>query len=1035
MKFTDLFIKRWVLATAINLVILVLGLRAWLSMTTQEYPTITSTIVTVTTAYPGADPAQVQAYITSILAQAVAQAPNIDYMAATSAENTSTITCDMVMNSDPSAAVAQILAKVQQVAFELPAGSQTPVINEQVGDARALMYLSFSSKTMNQQQINDYLLRVVQTKMQSLPGVSQAEILPSGNGSNGNSFSLRAWLQPAKLAALGLTPADVSAALAYNDQVSAIGRIYGKTVQQVVTATTSLHDLSAFKNLIIKYVNGTPIRLRDVANVQLGAQNYDQNVLDNGNPAVFIGIFPSPTANDLTLAHEVHVALAQIKAALPPGLQASIPYDGSTYIKAAIAEVEHTLVITLLIVVLVVFLFLGSFRSLLIPAVAIPLAIVGAGLFMIAVGFTINLLTLLAVILAVGLVVDDAIIMVENIHRHIDEGMKPRQAAFKGARELAAPIIVMSTTLVAVFAPIGFMGGLTGSLFTEFAFTLVFTVLISMVVALTLSPMLASKVLKPTAEHGLVHFLDSMFMKLRNGYEQSLHTVLAYRWLVLMMAMVLFVSIPFMVIQMQSELAPTEDQGILFFTGIGPPTATLHYMTAYADQIRRICDSFPEVKKVFQINGANPLAPGYNGLLGGMLLKPWDQRTRTQMQLQQPFTQKLSRIAGLQTISFPLPTMPGVPFGAPVQFVIKSTKSYQDLDTAAKKMIAAGYGSGKFLVLQKDLRIDSPQVQLTVDHSLVAALGLNSGDLVQDLEPLLGGNYVNLFDMQGRTYQVIPQLQDNLRATAAMLKRVYIRTASGSMIPLSTVVHIKHVVEPEFLPQFQQLNSVTISAVPMPGVTLGDALTFLNQTAKKLLPTGYQFDYAGGSRQFVQQGNTIYITFVLAVILIFLFMAAQFESFRDPLIVMFTVPMSIFGAALFMFMGLATLNIYTEVGLITLIGLITKQGILIVEFANKLQENEGMSIHEAIIHASAVRLRPILMTTGAMVLGVVPLLVATGAGAVSRRDMGLMIAAGLSIGCLFSLYVIPAVYTFIASKKEKIESAAAEQTADDAPQG
>ncbi len=1022
MKFTDLFIKRWVLASAINLIILVLGLRAWMSMTTQEYPTITSTIVTVTTSYPGADPSQVQAYITSRLEQAVAQAPNIDYMTTSSSESTSTITCNMVLNSDPNAAVAQILSKVQQVTSQLPPASQAPVINEEVGDARALMYLAFASKTMSQQQIDDYLLRVVQPKIQSLPGVSQAQILPAGTGSSGNSFALRVWLKPAKLAALGLTPADISSALTSNNFVSAIGRIRGKNIAQVITANTSISNLSQFRNLVVKYVNAVPIRLKDVADVQLGAQNYNQSVFMSGVPATFIGVFPAPSANSLTLGHEVHTALRQIEANLPAGLHAAVPYDGTVYIKAAISEVEHTLLITLGIVVLVIFLFLGSVRSLLIPVVAIPLSIIGAGILMITFGFTINLLTLLAIILAIGLVVDDAIIMVENIHRHVDEGLSPMRAAMLGARELGGPIIIMSTSLAAVFAPIGFMGGLTGSLFTEFAFTLVFTVFMSMIVALTLSPMLSSRALKPTSEHGLVHFLDTIFMALRRAYEGSLRAILAFRWLVLIMALVLFVSIPFMLMQTQSELAPTEDQGILFFSGVGPPTATLHYMSAYATQIRKICQSFPETQQVFQINGFSPLTPGYNGLIGGMLLKPWAQRTVTQMQITQPFQQKLSQVAGLQTAAFALPSIPGAPLGLPVQFVITSTKGYQNLDQAAEKIIAAAEKSGKFLFVTKDLRYDAPQVQLTINHSLVAALGLNNSDLAADLQPLLGGNYVNRFDLQGHTYKVIPQLEDTLRATASMLKRIYIKTAGGQMVPLSTVVRIHHRVEPEFLPQFQQLNSVTISALPAPGTSMGSALAYLHTTVQSLFPTGYAVHYGGESRQFEQQGNTIYITFILAIVLIFLLMAAQFESFRDPLIVLFTVPMSIFGAALFMFLGVAKLNIYTEVGLITLIGLITKQGILIVEFANKLQENEGMSIYDAVIHASAVRLRPILMTTGAMVLGVVPLLVASGAGAVSRFDMGLMIATGLSIGCLFSLYVIPVAYTFIASRKEKIEA-------------
>ncbi len=1027
MKFTDLFIRRWVLATALNLVILIVGLRAWTGMTIRQYPHIVSTLVTVNTAYPGASPATVQGFITSRLEQAIAQAPNIDYMLATSAESVSTISVYMKLNSNPNADIAQILAKVKQVASQLPPASQAPVINETVGNPRALMYLAFYSKTMNQQQINDYLLRVVQPRMQAIPGVAQAQILPPGTGSSGNSFALRAWLNPVRMAAYGLSPANVASALATNDYISAVGRVRGKNIAQVITATTSLNNRTQFRNLIVKSnVDGVPIRLKDVAQVKLGAQNYNSAVFLNGIPAVFIGIQTTPDANSLKVAHAAHQVLASIIKKLPPGLKARIGYDASIYIKAAIHEVLVTILITLAIVVAVVFLFLGSLRALLIPAVAIPLSIIGAGIFMLASGFTINLLTLLAVILAIGLVVDDAIIIVENIHRHIDEGLKPLQAARRGARELASPIIVMSTTLAAVFAPIGFLGGLTGSLFTEFAFTLVFTVLISMIVALTLSPMLSSKLLKPTREHGLVHFLDAVFTRLRAGYDRTLRAVLNYRIVVLIIAAAILATIPFLFLGTQHELAPTEDQGVLFFTGTGPPTATRHYMNIYSRQILHAAQSFPQTQAVFQVTGFSFVSPGQNTLVGGMILKPWNQRKRTQMQIAPLFQRKLARIAGVQVASFSLPSIPGAAAGYPIQFVITSTHGYLRINQLANELIAKAMASGKFLFLTKDLRYDSPQIKLVIHRNIAADLGLNMTQVGLDLESLLGGNFVNRFDLAGRSYKVIPQAPAAWRATPSMLKDYYVHTPAGAMVPLSTFVSIKHVVQPEFLPQFQQLNSATVQGVSTPGVPLGTALAYLKTLARKILPNGFGIDYAGQSPQFIQQGGAIYLTFALAIIMIFLLMAAQFESFRDPLIVLFTVPMSIFGAMIFLFLGVATLNIYTEVGLITLIGLITKQGVLIVQFANQLQEQEGLDRRAAVIKASSIRLRPILMTTGAMVFGVVPLLLASGAGAVSRFDIGLMIASGLAIGCLFSLYVVPVMYTYLATRKEKIIPAGGE---------
>lgn len=1021
MKFTDIFIRRPVLASAVSLIILLLGLRAWTGMTVREYPTVTTTVVTIVTAYPGASPETVRSFITSPLQQAVASAPGIDYMTGASAQGVSTITVNMRLNFDPNAAVSQILSKVNQVQNLLPAQAQRPIINETVGSSTALMYLSFSGKGLNQQQINDYVLRVAQPKIQGVPGVGQAQIVPAGTDPSGNAFALRAWLNPASMAARGITAADVSNALQTNNFISAVGSTRNKQKQVAITATTSLNNLTQFQNLVVKNVGNTVIRLKDVADVALGAANYDQAVFFDGRPAVFIGVQPAPDANALDVAAGVHSALDELTDSLPPGIRADVALDQSTFITASLHEVLSTIAITLAVVVIVIFLFLGSLRSLLLPAVAIPLSIVGAGIIMLALGFTINLLTLLAVVLAIGLVVDDAIIVLENIQRLIDEGARPVAAALQGARELASPILVMSTTLVAVFVPIGFMGGLTGSLFTEFAFTLVATVIVSMVVALTLTPMLSSKVLRPTPPSGFTHVLNQGFEHLRDLYDRSLHSVLRFRPLTLLVAACVLASIPFLFLGTKAELAPSEDQGVVLAQGIGPATATLNYLNAYNEQIRKIFDSFPETALVWQIGGIAPSGgAGNNAVFGGSNLKDWNQRSRTQMQITPLVQQKLNDVAGLQAVAFSLPTLPGSAGGLPIQFALTSTHDYQQIDAAADQFIGTAMKSGLFAFLTKDLRYDNPQISLDINRNVAANLGISMSDIGQDLSPLLSENYVGRFDMSGHSYEVIPQVPDRMRANANDLGNYYIRAGSGKLVPLTTVVNVKRTVEPEFLPQFQQLNSATIQGVMAPGVTLGQALGYLKSQAASTLPTGYSVDYASQSRQFIQQGNTIIVTFGLSILLVFLLLAAQFESFRDPLIVLVAVPMSVFGALVFLFLGAATLNIYTEVGLITLIGLITKQSILIVQFANVIQEEEGLDRRAAAEKASSIRLRPILMTTCAMVLGVVPLLVATGPGAVSRFDMGLVIATGLTVGALFSLYVVPVIYTYVATAKAKI---------------
>jgi multidrug efflux pump len=1020
MNFTDIFVRRPVLASALSLAILLLGMRAWLGMTVRQYPNVTTTVVSVTTVDPGASPETVKAFITTPLQQVIASAPGIDYVTATSALSTSTITVYMQLNYDPNAAVSQIMSKVNQVLNVLPPGSQQPIINETVGDSTALMYLSFDSKQMTQQQIDDYLLRVVQPKIQGVNGVAQAQIRPTGTDPSGNAFALRVWLDPTRMAALGITPAQVSQALQNNNFISAIGSTRGTAKQVTITATTSLNDLAQFKRLVVADIGNTVVRLSDIGEVKLGAENYDQAVYFNGVPAVFIGVFPTPDANDLDVADGVHKAFAELQAVLPPGMEGVNAYDGSVYITKSIHEVIVTIAITLAVVVVVIFLFLGSFRSLLMPAVAIPLSVIGAGLFMLAVGFSINLLTLLAVVLAIGLVVDDAIIVVENIHRHIEEGVKPFDAAIQGARELASPIIVMTTTLAAVFAPIGFLGGLTGSLFTEFAFTLVFTVAVSMVVALTFTPMLSSKVLVNTPPKGLAHFLEHNFERLRHAYDRSLKAVMGFRALTVLVAVVVFLSIPFLFLGSRSELAPTEDQGLILVSGNAPSTATLHYLNTYGKQMSAIFRSFPETGGLFQINGISLTGgSGNNGLVAGMRLTDWDDRKRTQMQVMPLVQQKLSQVAGLEAVAFTRPVLPGSSGGLPVQFVLTSSADYKDINNAGDALMGDAMKSGLFAFMTKDLRYDSPQVVVDVDRDAAANLGITMNAIGSNLAPLLSENLVGRFDMQGHSYEIIPEVPDELRDNPDSLKSYYIQAKGGTLVPLSTVAKITQTVQPTFLPQFQQLNSVTVQGVMAPGVTLGSALDYLKDAAHRVLPPGYLVDYASLSRQYIQQGNTVIWTFALSIMLVYLILAAQFESFRDPLIVLITVPMSVCGALIFLYLGFATLNIYTEVGLITLIGLITKQGILIVQFANVMQEEEGLDRAAAVEKASSIRLRPILMTTAAMVFGVVPLLIASGPGAVSRYDMGLVITAGLSIGALFSLYVVPVMYSYIAEVKQK----------------
>lgn len=1004
MNFTDLFIRRPVLAMVVSLAIFVVGLRAILSLPVLQYPRTENAIVTVTTAYYGADSDVIAGFITSPLEIAIAQANGIDYMTSTSVTGLSTITAFLRLNYDPNKALTEISTKVASVRNQLPLQSEQSVINVAIGETIDSMYIGFNSKVMQGNQITDYLARVVQPKLQAIEGVQTAELLGAEN------FALRAWLDPRKLAAYNLTAADVNRALLENNYISGLGNTKGQMVQVSLNANTELHSADEFKKLIIKESNGALVRLQDVAIVMLGADDYETEVLFDGQKAVYIGIKIAPGANLLQVMQRVRDVFPSIQEILPNGLEGKIVYDATKFVNSAIHEVEHTIVEALIIVTLVIFAFLGNIRSVIIPLVAIPLSLVGAFIFMLMLGYSINLLTLLSLVLGIGLVVDDAIIVVENVNRHLEEGKKPLDAAIIAARELGSPIIAMTIVLLAVYVPIGFQGGLTGALFSEFAFTLVGAVTISAIVALTLSPMMCSRLLKPhTFGSGMI---DKVFDALKHGYKRLLSASLNTISVTIIFALIILGSIYYLYGGCKSELAPQEDQGIIISIATAAPNATLAQRELYAQEVYKIFASFPETDHVFQLDAMSQI-------IAGQVLKPWDERTRTTNQLQPLVQQKLSEVAGFKIAVFQPPPLPGS-MGLPIQFVIQTTQPFLSLNEVAADFIKSVKDTGMFMFLDQDLKYDNPQTTIEIDRDKAAQLGLNMGDIGSALSAMLGGGYVNYFSLDGRSYKVIPQVQQKYRLNADQLKDYYLSTRSGTAVQLATVVKLKTQTIPESINHFQQLNSVTISGVLAPGVSTGQALKKMQEIALDTLPQGYLTDYAGQLRQFVQESGGFLLTFGFAIIIIFLALAAQFESFKDPFIILVSVPMSIAGALMFITLGVggSTLNIYTQVGLVTLMGLVSKNGILIVQFANQLQL-EGRSKLEAVEEAAAIRLRPILMTTAATVLGVIPLLMATGAGAVSRFDMGLVIATGLTIGTLFTLFVVPAVYMILGATHHK----------------
>lgn len=1019
MKFTDIFIRRPVLALVVSLVISIAGLQAIRTLNVRQYPRSENAAITVTTVYVGASADLVRGFITTPLERAIAAADGIDYIESQSAKGTSTIKVRLKLNYDSTKALAEISSKVDQVRNDLPPEAEVPIINIESADSEfASAYLSFSSDVLLQNEITDYLMRVVQPRLSAVEGVQRAEILGA------RTFAMRIWLKPDRMAAFHVTPSQVREALAANNYLSAVGQTKGALIQVNLTADTNLQTVEEFRRLVIRQQDDAIVRLADVADVVLGAEDYDTEVRFSGQTAVFMGIWALPNANSLDVIQRVRTEMKSIRKDLPTGLEGRIAYDATDYINNAIHEVVKTLGDTLIIVVIVIFLFLGSLRSVLVPVVAIPLSLIGAVFLMQIFGFTVNLLTLLAIVLSVGLVVDDAIVVVENVERHLREGQSPMQAAILGARELVGPIIAMTITLAAVYAPIGLQGGLTGSLFREFAFTLAGAVTISGIVALTLSPMMSAQLLRPDIEeHGLAARIARAFERLRNTYARLLDATLNMRPAVYTVWIVVgLLSIP-MYSMSPVELAPTEDQGVIFGILDASANATLDQTSRYAAAANDVFFSAPETEFTFQIT--NPSA-GF----GGMVTKPWEKRKRTVFQILPEIHQKLQNIPGIRM--FPV-TPPALPGGGqfPVEFVLASTADTERILEFAQQLQLKAIQSGMFAFPPLiDVKVDKPETEFIIDRDKVAMLGLDLAQVGGDLGAMVGGDFVNRFDISGRSYKVIPQIQRTDRLTPEQLQNIYITGPAGDLVPLSTVASLRNHTVPRSLNRFQQLNAVKLSGVSVR--PLDEALTFLETEAAKILPDGYSIDYTGESRQLRTEGNRFLPAFSLAVILIFLVLAAQFNSFRDPFVILFgCVPLAMFGAMIFTFLKMpdpnvpfwtngwtTTLNIYSQVGLVTLVGLVSKNGILIVEFANQLQLR-GHSKLDAVRQAAIIRLRPILMTSVATIAGHFPLTLVTGAGAEARNSIGLVLVGGMFVGTLFTLFIVPSIYMLVARDHAK----------------
>ncbi|HHF3488764.1 TPA: efflux RND transporter permease subunit [Haemophilus influenzae] len=1016
MKFTDIFIRRPVLAVSISLLMIILGLQAISKLAVREYPKMTTTVITVSTAYPGADANLIQAFVTSKLEESIAQADNIDYMSSTSAPNSSTITIKMKLNTDPAGALADVLAKVNAVKSALPNGIEDPSVSSSSGGS-GIMYISFRSKKLDSSQVTDYINRVVKPQFFTIEGVAEVQVFGAAE------YALRIWLDPQKMAAQNLSAPAVMSALSANNVQTAAGNDNGYYVSyrnKVETTTTSVEQL---RNLIISSNGDDLVRLRDIATVELNKESDNSRATANGAESVVLAINPTSTANPLTVAEKIRPLYESIKTQLPDSMESDILYDRTIAINSSIHEVIKTIGEATLIVLVVILMFIGSFRAILIPILAIPISLIGVLMLLQSFNFSINLMTLLALILAIGLVVDDAIVVLENVDRHIKEGETPFRAAIIGTREIAVPVISMTIALIAVYSPMALMGGITGTLFKEFALTLAGAVFISGIVALTLSPMMSSKLLKSNAQPTwLEQNVEHTLGKVNRIYEYMLDLVMLNRKSMLAFAVVIFSTLPFLFNALSSELTPNEDKGAFIAIGNAPSSVNVDYIqNAMQPYMKNVMET-PEVSFGMSIAGA----PNSNGSLNIITLKDWKERTRKQSVVMNELNAKAKSIPEVSVSAFNFPEIDTGEQGPPVSIVLKTAQDYKSLANTAEKFLNAMKASGKFIYSNLNLTYDTAQMTISVDKEKAGTYGITMQQISNTLGSFLSGATVTRVDVDGRAYKVISQVKRDDRLSPESFQNYYLTASNGQSVPLSSVISMKLETQPTSLPRFSQLNSAEISAVPMPGTSSGDAIAWLQQQANDNLPQGYTYDFKSEARQLVQEGNALTTTFILAVVIIFLVLAIQFESIRDPMVIMISVPLAVSGALvslnLLSFFGIAgtTLNIYSKVGLITLVGLITKHGILMCEVAKEEQLNYGKTRIEAITHAAKVRLRPILMTTAAMVAGLIPLLYATGAGAVSRFSMGIVIVAGLSIGTIFTLFVLPVVYSYVATEHKPL---------------
>ena len=1020
MSLSDIFIKRPVLTTVFGFIMILLGVLGAVNLQIRQYPEVDETVVTVTTVYPGASAELIQGFITSPIASAVSTAEGVDYVTTTSRPSASVVSVNMRLGADPDVALTEVMSKVQEVRSQLPSDARDPTIVKGTGMTFAMMYLALQNPNMTPEQITEYIKRVIRPRMSTIDGVAEVQIMGAAD------YAMRVWIDPVLLASRGVTAAEVAAAINSANFLAAPGKTRNELTAYAITMQSTLQDPEVFGELPISGSGDEVVRLRDIARIELAAENQDMIVQFNGESGIFLGVFPSPGANPLDAAANVLAELPAIRQTLPEGMDMTLMYNSTEQISASIREVLRTIIEATLIVSVVILMFLGSLRSVLIPVAAIPLSLVGALFLLFVAGYSINLLTLLALVLAIGIVVDDAIIVVENVQRHIDDGMTPMQAGFRSMHELVNPIIATSLTLVAVFMPLLFTGGLVGSLFREFAVTLAGAVFLSGVVALTVSPMMAARILRPSKGHGVQAWLDRSFRRIEGWYARRVESSFDYRPVTILIMVVLMGVTAFLFTRTSTELAPEEDSGALLAMVTGPSYATTDYTSRFIDQMNGLTDGIPEVAARFSVVG---FGGGTNSGFALWALKDWAERDRSQQEIQQELQARIAPMAGLQAFVFAPPSLPGAGGGLPISVVVQSTGTPSEVYEVASQIQQRARETGRFIIVQNSLSFDTTQVVISIDRDRAAAMNIPASQIGATLSLLVGGGAIGQFDRDSDSYDIIMQVPAFYRDNPEKLGEFRLRSLTGEMVPLSAVTTITTGVAPAAIEQFNQLNSATISALPMPGVTTGDGVAAIEAIAREVMPDGFFLDYAGQSRIEKNEGAGIVVAFALALVVIYLVLAAQFESFRDPFIILMSVPLSIFGVIVPLNLGLGTLNIYSQIGMIALIGIITKHGILLVEFANQLRHEKGLTRDGAMVEAARLRFRPILMTTIATAAGVVPLMEAAGAGAAARFVMGLVIFSGITVGTLFTLFVVPTVYTLISPRQTPPEPEEPDPTA------